>query len=107
MRVESDGCGLSMPMVSGNEFDTPPPGAGLNTVTAAMPAVPRSVDGICASNCELLTYVVGRSWPFHRTFDPVTNPVPATDRVNWAPPTGANAGVIWLRVGAGFAPVIV
>ena len=42
-------------------FDVPPPGAGLNTVTFAVPAVAMSATVIWAVSCVLLTYVVVRS----------------------------------------------
>ena len=63
--------------------DTPPPGVGLNTETAAradgrhigLPKWPHAV-------AEALTYVVERFAPFHRTTDDCTKLVPFTVSVN-------------------------
>ena len=49
--------------------DVPPPGAGENTVTCALPAVAMSAAGMAALNCVALTTVVVRSVPFQRTLD--------------------------------------
>ena len=51
-------------------FDAPPPGAGLNTVTLAVPAVAMSANVIAAVSCVPLTYVVVRFSPFQRTTAP-------------------------------------
>ena len=48
--------------VSGD--DTPPPGAGVATVTAAVPCDARSPARMVARNCVLLTKVVVRFAPF-------------------------------------------
>ena len=45
-------------------FETPPSGAGLTTVTEALPMVAISVAGMAAVNWMLLTKVVGRGLPF-------------------------------------------
>src|SRR6185436_6618450 len=58
--------------------DVPPPGAGLTTVTVAVPAAAKSLAGIVAISCVLLTKAVGRGLLFQRTselatkFDPLT-----------------------------------
>ena len=41
-------------------FDAPPPGAGLNTVTLAVPAAAMSAAVIAAVSCVLFIYVVVR-----------------------------------------------
>src|SRR5712691_2003383 len=64
------------PTVNGTAAEVPPPGAGEKTVTCAVPLTARSVAGIAACSCVLLTNVVGRSAPFHRTTDAATNPLP-------------------------------
>ena len=48
-------------------LDVPPPGAGLNTVTWAVPATAISDAGMAAVNRVADTYVVGRFAPFHCT----------------------------------------
>ncbi len=53
---QSKGAGLAIAKVS--TFEAPPPGAGLNTVTEAVPAAARSVAGMTALNCVLLSRVV-------------------------------------------------
>ena len=52
-REVSAGSGLLMVKV--RELEPPPPGAGLNTVTWAVPAAAMSPTGITAVNCVLLT----------------------------------------------------
>ena len=47
--------------------EVPPPGVGLNTVTAAVPVAAMSLAGMDACSCVLLTNVVVRLLPFHRT----------------------------------------
>ena len=42
------GIGLGLPMLRLNEFDIPPPGAGLNTVTTAVPDAAMAEAGIVA-----------------------------------------------------------
>jgi hypothetical protein len=66
------------PVITGTGFitanraavETPPPGAGLDTVTCALPAIDRSAVDINATSCVLLTKVVGREAPFHKTVEP-------------------------------------
>src|SRR5205823_2449251 len=81
-------------------FEVPPPGAALNTVTDAVPAIARSVAGMDAVNCDAETNIVVRSAPFHRTTDePAENGRPLRGDVNSAPPAGADAGVMLVVVG--------
>src|SRR6267142_5878670 len=63
-------------------LDVPPPGAGLNTVTDAVPAVARSVAGMDAVSCDAETNIVVRLAPFHRTTDALMKFVPFTVSVN-------------------------
>src|SRR5207248_7916216 len=87
-------------------FEVPPPGAALNTVTDAVPAVARSVARMDAVSCDAETNIVVRSAPFHRTTDePATKFVPFTVNVNAAPPTGADVGLTLVVVGTGFGDV--
>jgi len=81
------------------EFDVPPPGGGLNTVTCAVPTSRMSVAGIAALTSVGDTYVVGRSAPFQRTTDVVTNLVPVTVSVNPSPPRLADGGLMLVIVG--------
>lgn len=59
-------------MVKGTAFEVPPPGAGLNTVTCAVPALAMSGARMEACNCVLLTNTVLRLLSFQRTSDPAT-----------------------------------
>jgi len=59
-------------MVRLMEFETPPPGAGLNTVIGKFPALTMSVARIVAVNCVALTYVVVFAIPLNRTTEPAT-----------------------------------
>ena len=65
----SVGTGLVAVIVNVTEPDVPPPGVGLNTVTAAVPVAAMSLAGIAAWSCVLLTNVVVRLLPFQRTTD--------------------------------------
>ena len=98
------GAGLSIVNVA--EVEVPPPGAGLSAVTAAVPAAARSAAGISAVICVALTNVVERLAPFHKTCDPVINPLPVTVRVNPLAPTPADAGTMEASDGAGFAVTV-
>jgi hypothetical protein len=82
-------------------LEVPPPGAGLNTVTWAVPAAAISVAGIDAVNWVAEIYVVVRSAPFHRTTEFVTKLVPLTVNVNAAPPAVAELGERLVVVGTG------
>src|SRR5207302_10332826 len=70
-------------------LDVPPPGAGLKTVTGAVPAVAMSAAEITAVSCVAEAYVVVRLAPFHRTTEAVTKFVPVTVSVNCGPPATA------------------
>jgi hypothetical protein len=85
--------------------ELPPPGAGLNTVTSAEPALERSAGVISASSCELLTKVVVREDPPHRTTEPEMKFVPVTDNCRARLPAGALVGAIDVAVGVGFCGV--
>src|SRR5882724_6152999 len=62
-------------------FDVPPPGADVNTVTDAEPAVAMSAAAMVAVSWPAETNVVGRSTPFQRTVDVGAKLVPLTVRV--------------------------
>jgi len=83
-------------------FDTPPPGAGLTTVTAAVFTVAMSAAGTLAVNWESFTNVVASGLPFQFTVESVPNPVPFTVRVNPLPPGATASGTSgWLIRGTG------
>src|SRR2546421_373062 len=83
-------------------FEVPPPGAALNTVTDAVPAVARSVARMDAVNRDAEPNIVVRLAPFHRTTDePATKFVPFTVSVNAAPPAVADVGLRLVVVGTG------
>ena len=85
--------------------EVPPPGAGLKTVTYAVPAEAISVARIAAVAWVAETTVVVRSAPFHRTLEPETKPVPLTVRVNPAPPAVADEGESEVMEGVGLLTV--
>lgn len=62
--------------------EVPPPGVGLNTVTAAVPDEAISEALIVAVSCPLLMNCVTRSLPFHLTTLPETKLEPLTVSVN-------------------------
>src|SRR5436190_1922588 len=95
----------SAPIARLIEFDVPPPGGALNTVTRAVPAVRRSVAGIAALSCVAETYVVGRSAPFQRTTEPATKFVPVTVSVKPEAPAWTRFGLSPVVAGTGFVIV--
>ena len=88
-------------MVKVAVLDVPPPGAGLKTVTLAVPAVATSLAGIVAVSTVLETNPVVRSLPFQRTFALLTKFVPVMVRVNPPLPATVVDGLIVVIVGAG------
>lgn len=94
-------------MVKLSEFDVPPPGAGFTTVTAAVPEAAMSPAGIAAVNCVEFTKVVVRAVPFHCATELAMKFVPLSVSVNAAPPAPAEEGTSDVRVGTGFAALIV
>ena len=76
-----DGTGFGATIVNDTEFDVPPPGLGLKTVTLAEPALATSPVSIDAVNWLPFAKVVARSAPFHRTTEPEIKPEPVTVRV--------------------------
>ena len=83
-------------------FDGPPPGAGLLTVTLAVPAVAMSLAGIVAVKLVAPFTVVVRSDPFHRTVEPETKFEPLTVRANSGLPATTELGLIPMIAGTGF-----
>jgi hypothetical protein len=88
-----DGGGLfGALMVKPTMPEVPPPGAGLNTVTWAVPAEAISAALMNTRSCVPLTYVVDRFTPFQLTTDPLINPLPFTVKMNAAVPAMADEG---------------
>jgi len=85
------------------EFDVPPPGVGLVTVTGGVPVLAMSVARIDAVNCVALTNVVTLATLLKLTVDVETKPDPFTVNVNAGPPTIALAGESEVIAGVGFA----
>ena len=88
-------------IVKATAADVPPPGAGLTTVTCAVPAFATSVAEIAAVSCVLLTKVVDRDSPFQYTAEAEMNPEPLAVSVNVAPPAVALVGDSDVSVGKG------
>ena len=82
-------------------LDVPPPGAGLKTVTDAVPVSAMSAAVIDAVICVALTYVVVRFDPFHRTTELGTNLDPSTVMVKPDPPAVALDGLRLVIPGTG------
>jgi hypothetical protein len=79
-------------IVKVNGPEVPPPGAGVETVTIAVPAVAMSEVLIAASKLVLETKVVVRALPFHWTVEEEMKLVPVTVSVNAAPPATTELG---------------
>jgi hypothetical protein len=88
-------------MVKVFEDEVPPPGAGLNTVTVAVPVATMSAAGTVAVREVALTNVVASAVPFHCTTELLTKFVPVAVSVKPAPPTFAEDGEIKMSAGAG------
>jgi hypothetical protein len=82
-------------------LDVPPPGAGVNTVTFAVPALAMSPARMFACRCMLSTKVVARLCPFHWTTEFVTKLEPDAVNTNPEPPATADVGLMLDNVGAG------
>ena len=90
-------------MVNAIAFEVPPPGAGVTTVTGALPAVTMSLAGIAAVTWPAFTNVVVRAAPFQRTWEVPTKLLPFTVSVNAAPPAAVLVGASEVSAGTGFA----
>src|SRR5215472_5300693 len=82
-------------------LELPPPGAGLTTVTATLPAEARSAAPMLALSWLLLTNVVVRLLPPHCTVELDKKLEPFTVSVNANAPAGALVGEIELTLGTG------
>jgi hypothetical protein len=83
------------------EFDVPPPGVGLVTVTVGEPAPAISAAVIAAVSCVALLNVVARGELLKFTTDEETKFVPVTTNENAAPPATAEFGASDVTVGSG------
>jgi hypothetical protein len=86
--------------------DTPPPGAGLKTVTFAAPADATLAAGTVAVRLVGDPYVVARLAPFHCTTEPATKFVPVTVIENWADPAPTVLGERTESVGTGLGAAL-
>jgi len=90
------------------EFDVPPPGVGLKTVTDAVPALAMSAAVMDAVSWVDETNVVVRLAPFHLTTEPETKLLPLIVSVNAGYPTVREEGFRLVTVGTGLlAPLMV
>jgi hypothetical protein len=92
--------------VNVSEFDVPPPGAGLNTVTLAEPMFWTSVAVICAVNWPELLKPVVRGLPFQLTTAFPAKFEPLTVNVKPGLPAFAWFGLRLESVGTGFEPPV-
>jgi hypothetical protein len=99
------GSGLGAVMANAIAPEVPPPGAGLTTVTEALPAAAISAAVMAAMSCVALPYVVVRGLPFQFTVEPETKPLPVTVSVKPAAPAVAPAGDNDVSAGSGFGVV--
>jgi len=97
---------LVLPMLKLKPLERPPPGAGLLTLTVALPAAATFAAATAAVSLVALTYVVGSDVPFHLTADAASKALPLTVKVNPALPAVALAGAIALTAGSGLTLVI-
>ncbi len=93
--------GTRLLIVKVRELEVPPPGAGLNTVTEAVPATAMSAAVMVAVNRVEETKVVVRFVPFHRTIEPATKLLPLTVRTKSVPPAVVDVGLKLEFVGTG------
>jgi hypothetical protein len=104
LRLEIVGAG-GLLIVKVRALEVPPPGAGLTTVTWAVPAVAMSPAAMAAVSWVAETKVVARGLPFQRTTELELKPLPVTVSVNAALPAYAVAGLRLVVVGTGLLTV--
>jgi len=92
-------------MVNTAAVDVPPPGAGLTTVTLAVPAAAMSAAKIAAVTRVAETKLVVRTAPFQFTVELLTKLLPLTVSVVAAPPAVALDGLKLLIAGTGLLMV--
>lgn len=106
-REVSAGTGLGATVtLNVTEFDVPPPGNGLNTVTAGVPTAVTSLAGMEAVSCVEETKDVVRGFPLMFTTEEFTKFVPFTVSVKAPEPATTLVGESVVIVGTGlFAEV--
>jgi hypothetical protein len=93
--------------VNAKPLETPPPGAGVLTVTVAVSGDATSATVMAACNCVLLKTVVVRLLPFHKTVEVLAKFDPFTVSRNAAAPLAALEGDNELNTATGALPEIV
>lgn len=93
-------------MVNGNELEVPPPGAGVITVTGAVPAVATRVLLTEAVNCNELMKTVVSGVPFQLIVELPIKFVPFTVNINEAAPAVTLAGESELTAGTGLVAIV-
>ena len=83
----------------------PPPGAGVKTVIAAVPAVAMLAAETTVVNCDELLKLVVSATPFHCMTDPLTKLLPVTVSVKLADPATTLVGDIDTDTGTGLLVV--
>lgn len=86
--------------------DKPPPGVGVKTVTAIVPADATSDAVIAARSVVLFTKVVVRLEPFQRTVEVLTKLDPLTVKAKALEPAVAELGEIERTMGEGFGTAL-
>lgn len=84
----------------------PPPGNGVKTVTATVPAEMILVAGTTAVNCVGLIKVVTRAAPFQLITEPLIKSVPVTVNVNAVLPAIVVFGLIAVSTGGGLLTIM-
>ena len=84
-----------------NEFEVPPPGAGLATAIVIVPVLAISAAVTASESCVAEMNVVVRSAPLNFTTEPAMKPIPAMFSVNAASPAKTVAGFRFVNAGAG------
>jgi len=100
---DTEGTGFAALIVKVAALVVPPPGEGVDTVIAAVPAVLTSEAGTCAVSCVALTTVVGRALPAQFTKEEETKLVPLTVSTKAPEPATTPLGLNEDRPGAGLA----
>jgi len=93
-------------IVKGKAVESPPPGAGVSTVTCAVPALTTSFAKIVACSWAPPLNVVARLVPFHCTTELGVKLLPVTVRVKPAAPVAMLVGVSVVTEGATGTPEV-
>lgn len=92
--------GMGLLIVNVCAPEVPPPGAGVATVTEAVPAVAMSVAGTIAVSVVLEMNVVESGDPFQSAVEEARKFEPLSVNVNCAPPAVVDVGLMEERIGA-------